>query len=74
MVGLASLRGLSLADARTSFVEAARKGVAVNKCGRRYRRRAVDDLESALRHVPERLARRRLGDVRRGISSSSSTT
>ena len=58
--------GPKLADARTRFVAAAREGVALNKWGRRYRRRAVQDLESALRQVPDRLARRRLGDVRRG--------
>jgi integrase len=58
--------GPKLADARTKFVAAAREGVALNKWGRRYRRRAVQDLESALRQVPDRLARRRLGDVRRG--------
>jgi integrase len=58
--------GPKLDDARTRFVAAAREGVALNKWGRRYRRRAVQDLESALRLVPDRLARRRIGDVRRG--------
>jgi hypothetical protein len=63
---LPAVSGPKLADARTKFVAAAREGVALNKWGRRYRRRAVQDLESALRQVPDRLARRRLGDVRRG--------
>jgi hypothetical protein len=63
---LPSVAGPQLADARDQFIRAAREGVALNKWGRRYRRRAVDDLESALRHVPDRLGRRRLGDVRRG--------
>jgi integrase len=58
-------RGPQLEDARDKFLEAARSGVALNKWGRRYRRRAVEDLDSALRHVPDRMARRRLGDVRR---------
>src|SRR5262245_1202910 len=58
--------GPRLADARTKFVEAARDGIALNKWGRRYRRRAWKDLESALRQVPDRLASRRLGDIRRG--------
>lgn len=52
--------------AREEFVEAAREGVALNKWGRSYRRRAVADLESALRRVPEALSRRPLRDIRRG--------
>ena len=58
--------GPRLADAREQFVAAAREGVALNKWGRRYRRRAGQDLESSLRRVPDELARRRLGDVTRG--------
>ena len=49
--------GPKLGEARTQFVEAAGEGVALNKWGRRYRRRAVQDLESALRQVPDDLAR-----------------
>jgi hypothetical protein len=64
--GVPEASGPKLADATTKFVKAAREGVALNKWGRRYRRRAVQDLESALRQVPDKLARRRLGDVRRG--------
>jgi integrase len=64
--GVRHSSGPKLDDARTRFVTAAREGVALNKWGRRYRRRAVQDLESALRQVPDRLTRRRLGDVRRG--------
>jgi integrase len=60
-----SVAGPRFDDSRDKYVEAARSGVALNKWGRRYRERAVEDLESALRHVPDRLARRRLGDVRR---------
>lgn len=48
------------------FVQAAREGVALNKWGRRYRRRAWEDLESALAHLPPEIRRRRLDDVRRG--------
>jgi integrase len=58
--------GPRLADARTQFVEAAREGVALNKWGRRYRRRAWEDLDSALGRLPDTLVRRRLGDIRRG--------
>ena len=53
-------------DAIASFVQAAKDGVALNKWGRRYRRRAWKDLESALQHIPSETRRRRLDDVRRG--------
>jgi integrase len=62
----ASTAGPRFDEVRDKFIEAARSGVALNKWGRRYRRRAWEDLESALRQVPEPIARRRLGDVRRG--------
>ena len=55
--------GPKLDDARDKFIEAARSGVVLNKWGRRYRKTAVKDLESAPRQLPERLARRRLGEV-----------
>lgn len=58
--------GVRLGEARDRFVQAARDGVALNKWGRRYRVRAVEDLESALIHVPDDLARRRLDRVTRG--------
>jgi integrase len=64
--GVLEASGPKLEEATTRFVAAAKEGVALNKWGRRYRRRAVQDLESALRQVPDKLARRRLGDVRRG--------
>jgi integrase/recombinase XerC len=58
--------GPRLRDARERFVEAAREGVALNKWGRPYRRKALIDLESSLKRLPEDFARRRLADVRRG--------
>lgn len=58
--------GITLGEARTKFVKAAREGVALNKWRRRYRRRAVESLESSLAHIPDHLARKRLGQVRRG--------
>jgi hypothetical protein len=61
-----AVAGPRLSDARMQFINAAREGVALNKWGRRYRRRAWEDLDSALRHVPDRLAQRRLGDISRG--------
>jgi len=63
---LVAVTGPRVSDAREAFINAAREGVALNKWGRRYRRRAWQDLESALRHIPDRLARRRLGDIGRG--------
>jgi integrase len=61
-----SVAGPRLADARDQFIQSARDGVALNKWGRRYRRRAWEDLDSALRRVPQEVARRRLGDISRG--------
>jgi integrase len=58
--------GIRLGEVRTRFIKAARDGVALNKHGRRYRRRSVDSLESALAQIPDELARRRLGKVKRG--------
>lgn len=59
--------GLRLDEARERFVKAAREGRALNKRGRRYKPTAIDDIDSALRlHIPEKLGRRRLTDVRRG--------
>jgi integrase len=60
-----SVAGPRFDDTRDKFIYAARSGVALNKWGRRYRRRAVGDLESALRQVPDDVACRRLGDIRR---------
>lgn len=59
-------RIVELAHEGRGSEDAGRDGVALNKWGRRYRRRAVEDLESALRQVPDWLARRKLVDVRRG--------
>jgi integrase len=57
---------ITLGEARRRFVQAAREGVALNKWRRRYRPRAVEDLESALTHVPDHLARRSLDRIKRG--------
>jgi hypothetical protein len=47
-----SVAGPRLADARDQFIEAARDGVALNKWGRRYRRRAWEDLDSRFGACP----------------------
>lgn len=57
---------LSLEEARARFVAAASEGVALNKWGRTYRRRAVGDLESSLAQMPDWLAGRKLTEIRRG--------
>jgi integrase len=57
---------LALGDAFDKFVQAARDGVALNKWRRRYRPRAVEDLASVRPHLPEALAGRRPGEVKRG--------
>jgi integrase len=60
-------RGLPLTDARERFVKAARDGRALNKRGRRYKPKAIDDIESSLKlHVEPTLGRRRITDIRRG--------
>ncbi len=57
---------ITLGEARPRFIKAAREGIALNKWRRRYRPRAYEDLETALKHVPDELARRRLDRVTRG--------
>ncbi len=59
-------RGLRLSDARVRFVTAAREGRALNKQGRRYKPRAVDDIEEVLRvHVEPTLGTKRISTIRR---------
>ena len=58
--------GIRLSDARSRFVTAAREGRALNKQGRRYKPRAVDDIEEVLRvHVEPTLGTRRMSNIRR---------
>jgi integrase len=60
-------RCVRLTEAREQFVKAAREGRALNKHGRRYKRKAIDLIEGRLKHdVEPRLGRRRIGDIRRG--------
>jgi integrase len=56
-----------MTEAREQFVKAAREGRALNKHGRRYKRKAIDLIEGRLKHdVEPRLGRRHIGDIRRG--------
>lgn len=58
--------GIRLSDARARFVAAAREGRALNKHGRRYKPRAIDDIEEVLRvHVEPALGTRRISTIRR---------
>jgi hypothetical protein len=64
---IATTGQIRLADARSQFVKAAREGKALNKHGRRYKPRAIDDIDESLRvHVEPRLGRKRLTSIRRG--------
>jgi len=57
---------IKLRDLRRQFLEGVDKGVVLNKYGRRYRKRAVGNLESSLNHLPEALLRKPAGSVRKG--------
>jgi integrase len=58
---------LRLTEARERFISAAREGKALNKHGRRYKPRAVDDIEEVLRvHIEPGLGTKRLTGIRRG--------
>lgn len=59
-------RKMSLKGLRKQFLDGVRKGIILNKHGRRYRPRAVGDLESSLNHLPPALLRKAVDDVRRG--------
>lgn len=62
-----SRRDLRVAQAIEQFIEAARIGKVLSKRGRRYKKRSLEDLESALTvHAKPVLGARRLSDVRRG--------
>jgi integrase len=58
--------GVRVSEAVERFLRAAREGVALNKQGRRYKRKALADIEGSLNaHVVARIGTRRLTDVRR---------
>src|SRR5436305_13233582 len=57
--------GIRLREARERFVTAARECRALNKQGRRYKPRAIDDIEEVLRvHVEPVLGTKRISNVR----------
>ena len=56
---------IRLAEARVRFVAAAREGRALNKQGRRYKPRAIDDIDEVLRvHVEPTLGVKRISTIR----------
>ena len=58
---------LRLTEARERFVIATRDGKALNKQGRRYKPRAIDDIEETLKvHVEPTLGGKRIAGIRRG--------
>jgi integrase len=58
---------LRLAEARERFVVAAREGKVLNKHGHRYKPRAIDDIDEAIRvHVEPVLGTKRITAIRRG--------
>lgn len=70
---IAASGGLRLSEARERFIAAAREGRALNKWGKRYKPKAIDDLEGTLKlHVEKGigdkkgLGHRRVTDIRRG--------
>jgi integrase len=63
---LSQAAGPRLRDAKTKFLKAVEEGVVLNKHGRPYKPKAAKSLRTSLNRVPNSLARRRLGDIRRG--------
>jgi integrase len=57
------LEGTSLGDAQPQFIEACRDGVALNKHGRRYTRKAIRDLDSSLNRLPAWIRDRYLDEL-----------
>ncbi len=64
---LATPGQIRMSEARKQFVKAAREGKVLNKQGRRYKPRALDDIDESLRvHVEPTLGKKRLTSIRRG--------
>jgi integrase len=66
--GTATLRPkkIKLKKLREQFLQGVRDGVVLNKYGRRYRKRAIGNLESSLNHLPQSLLGKSADAVRRG--------
>lgn len=57
---------LTFEEATASLVKGVRSGVVLNKHGRPYRAKAIVNLESSLRRIPDDLQSRRLAGITRG--------
>lgn len=55
-----------LSDAHLEFIADCRAGVALNKYGKPYTEKAVIDLDSSLKRLPDRIRRIHLDDITRG--------
>jgi integrase len=53
-------------DAREQFIADCRAGIALNKHGKEYTGKAIVNLESSLRRLPDRVSRKFLNDITRG--------
>jgi integrase len=62
----ARLDGIGFAAATDEFLADCRSGVALNKQGKRYTKKAITNLESSLRRLPVSLRRKRLDGVKPG--------
>jgi integrase len=60
------VKATKLADIKTRFLQGARDGVVRNKHRRRYRPRAIKELESTLKHLPDSLLEKPADKIRRG--------
>jgi integrase len=62
----APVKALTLAEVRDRFLRGVHSGVVLNKHGRKFRKRAADNLESSLGHLPDALLLKPARDVRAG--------
>jgi excisionase family DNA binding protein len=59
-------KGLTLEDAHSRFVADCKAGIALNKRGRRYKAKAIIDLDSSLKRLPSEIRLALLDDLKRG--------
>ncbi len=57
---------IRLSDAHPEFIEDCREGIALNKYGKPYTEKAITDLDSSLKRLPDRIRHRYLDDVTGG--------
>lgn len=57
---------IGLADAHPQFIDDCREGIALNKRGKNYTEKAIVDLDSSLRRLPDRVRRKALDEITPG--------